>query len=157
AVEHGRERTVAASESLAGIVGDVRGIRDDVNTALNLSALQKHVRDTLRGASEELGSLSSRNLDLSATLDHAIATLVDAAERGRVAVDQTTRNVEALANGTRAVAHAAEQFEDMTFALRIEAARLSQTVEMFHDETPLDEDQPAPTATIASARSIVPS
>lgn len=156
AVEKGRQRTLAASESVGGIVADVQQIHEDVGTALRLSAVQKQIRDTLRAASNELASLSSRNLDLSATLDHAIATLVDAAERGRVAVDQTTRNVEALANGTRAVAHAAEQFEDMTFSLRIEAARLSQTVEMFHDETELHDDQPA-TATIASARSIVPS
>ncbi len=156
AVEHGRERTAAASESVESIVTDVRHIHEDLATALRLSQVQKEIRDTLRNASTELASLTSRNLDLSSTLDHAIATLVDAAERGRVAVDQTTRNVEALATGTRAVAYAAEQCADMTFALRIEAARLSQTVEMFHDETPLDDDQP-PTAAIASASSIVPS
>jgi hypothetical protein len=65
------------------------------------------------------------------------------------------RSVEALARGTRAVAHAAEQFAEMTFSLRIEAARLSQTVEMFHDETALETHEP--TVAIATVRSSVPS
>ena len=155
AVEGGRLRMLEGAKSVEVIVDDIRTIRDDVANALRLSAMQRQIRDALRGASDHLASLTARNLDLSATLDTAIATLVDAAERGRFAADQTTRNVEGLAAGTRAVAYAAEQCAEMTFALRIEAARLSQTVEMFHDET-MPDDQ-VPTVAMASARSIVPS
>jgi len=155
AVEKGRLRTIAAAETLKRIVADIETIRQQIGKAAVLAVSQSEVRDILRETSRELAALTARNRDVSATLDLTIATLVDASERGRIAADQTMRNVEALADGTRSVANAAEQFEEVTFALRIEAARLSQTVEMFHDE-PLPHDQP-PTAAIASSKSIVPS
>jgi methyl-accepting chemotaxis protein len=155
AVERGRLRTITASEALASIVSDIDLMRAQINTASQLAGSQSELRDALRAASRELESLTTRNRDVGAMLDATIETLVDASERGRLAADRTTRSVEGVAEGTRAVAHAAEQFQDVTFSLHIEAARLSQTVEMFHDEA-IVEDQP-PTAVIASAKSIVPS
>ncbi|HTX02870.1 MAG TPA: methyl-accepting chemotaxis protein [Candidatus Acidoferrales bacterium] len=155
AVARGRQRAIAASEALVSIVSDIDGMRAQIATAAQLAGSQSDIRDALRAAGRELETLTTRNRDLGAVLDSTIETLVDASERGRLAADRTTRNVEALAEGTRAVANAAEQFQDLTFSLHIEAARLSQTVEMFHDET-LVEDQPS-TAVIASSKSIVPS
>ncbi len=155
AVARGRQRTIAASEALASIVSDIESMRAQIATAAQLAGSQSDIRDSLRAASRELETLTTRNRDLGAVLDTTIETLVDASERGRLAADRTTRNVEALAEGSRAVAKTAEQFQDMTFSLHIEAARLSQTVEMFHDETAVDDQ--VPTAVIASSKSIVPS
>ncbi len=155
AVARGRQRTIAASEALASIVTDIDSMRAQIATAAQLAGSQSDIRDALRLASSELETLTTRNRDLGAVLDTTIETLVDASERGRLAADRTTRNVEALAEGSRAVANTAEQFQDVTFSLHIEAARLSQTVEMFHDETVVD-DQTS-TAVIASSKLIVPS
>jgi methyl-accepting chemotaxis protein len=155
AVASGRQRTIAASEALVSIVSDIDSMRAQIATAAQLAGSQSDIRDALRAASSDLEMLTTRNRDLGAVLDSTIETLVDASERGRLAADRTTRNVEALAEGSRAVANAAEQFQDLTFSLHIEAARLSQTVEMFHDEEIVD-DQPT-TAVIASSKSIVPS
>jgi methyl-accepting chemotaxis protein len=155
AVARGRQRTIAASEALASIVADIDSMRAQIATAATLAGSQSEIRDKLREASRELETLTTRNRDLGAVLDTTIETLVDASERGRLAADRTTRNVEKLAEGSRAVANTAEQFQDVTFSLHIEAARLSQTVEMFHDETVVDDQ--TPTAVIASSKSIVPS
>src|SRR5579872_1695627 len=155
AVARGRQRTIAASEALASIVSDIDSMRAQITTAAQLAGSQSDIRDSLRAASRELEMLTTRNRDLGAVLDTTIETLVDASERGRLAADRTTRSVEALAEGSRAVANTAEQFQDVTFSLHIEAARLSQTVEMFHDEAIVD-DQTS-TAVIASSKTIVPS
>jgi methyl-accepting chemotaxis protein len=155
AVERGRLRTIVASEALASIVSDIDLMRAQIGTATQLAGSQSELRDALRAASRELESLTARNREVGAMLDATIETLVDASERGRLAADRTTRSVEGVADATRAVANAAEQFQDVTFSLHIEAARLSQTVEMFHDEAIVD-DQPS-TAVIASSKSIVPS
>jgi len=155
AVARGRQRTIAASDALVSIVSDIDGMRAQIATAAQLAGSQSEIRDALRAAGRELETLTTRNRDLGAVLDSTIETLVDASERGRLAADRTTRNVEALAEGTRAVANAAEQFQDVTFSLHIEAARLSQTVEMFHDDTTVDDQ--VPTAVITSSKSIVPS
>jgi methyl-accepting chemotaxis protein len=155
AVARGRQRTIAASDALVSIVSDIDGMRAQIATAAQLAGSQSEIRDALRAAGRELETLTTRNRDLGAVLDSTIETLVDASERGRLAADRTTRNVEALAEGTRAVANAAEQFQDVTLSLHIEAARLSQTVEMFHDDTTVDDQ--VPTAVITSSKSIVPS
>ncbi|MGH7716486.1 MAG: methyl-accepting chemotaxis protein, partial [Vulcanimicrobiaceae bacterium] len=155
AVERGRMRTIVASEALASIVSDIDLMRSQISTASQLAGTQSELRDALRAATRELESLTARNRDVGAMLDSTIETLVDASERGRLAADRTTSSVEGATDATRAVAHAAEQFQDLTFSLHIEAARLSQTVEMFHDEASI-EDQPS-TAVIAVSKSIVPS
>ena len=154
AVESGRRRSAAASETLVSIVAAVDSIRTEVTTVMRLAERQHASYDALRAAIAELEALTARNRDVSTTLDAATEALGNASARGRAASDQTMHSVEALVEGSRAVAEAADGFAAMTLALRGEAARLTETVEMFRqDAVPADQ----PTAAIASAKSIVPS
>ena len=154
AVAMGRERSVAASESLGNIVAAVESIRAEMILTVRLGEQQRANFTALRTAIAELEALTARNHEVSSTLDAATKTLGDASARGRVASDQTMRSVEALVDASRAVAEAADGFAAMTVALRGEAARLTETIEMFRDDA-LGSGQP--TAAIASAKSIVPS
>ena len=126
-------------------------------SALRLAESALQDREALRATLLDLEAMTSRNRDVATTLDRATAALGEASERGRVASDQTARSLQALVVGSHSVAQAAEQFAAMTVSLRTEAMRLGQSIETFRSD-PVPRDQTVPvTASIADARSIVPS